>query len=74
MAINTLQDLVDATDKQVYLCLDTHDYFALRVTLQRLADKGLLSDHDKILLERYNNSIIDIIDYVGESLFDRNGL
>ena len=62
------------TDKQVYLCLSVHDYFALRAVLSRLSDKGLLSGNDRILLERYNNSIIDIVNYVGESLFDRNGL
>ena len=56
MAIDTLQDLIDATDKQVYLCLDSHDYFALRVTLQRLADKGLLSYDDRVLLERYKTT------------------
>lgn len=66
-----LDSLIDSSLDQVYLCLSKKDYFVLRLLFKSLDKKNLLSPGDRIIVERFNNSIIDIVDCVGTSLFDR---
>lgn len=66
----SLDSLLDSWVPQVYICLSKNDYFALRLLLDSLHKKSLMSDEDYKIVERFNNGIIDIVDCLGTSLFD----
>lgn len=65
-----LDSLVDPNVQQVILSFSRNDYFALRIFFSRLDKENLLGDEFCQLVDRFNNSIIDIVDCSGTSLFD----